>query len=595
MDPNHYRSTIILTGPGPHDVTGIRVSTTDGPCILVKDASKVVIDSSTIGPCGGSGVEITGSTDVKVTGNTIAEAITHVGIDASSFIIVHQNTLINAVGSSGEGQCVRITDSQYPIRVSRNWCEGASAAAITVDNTRGISINPIMIQFNYIARSIGCGIVLGGNGNKHHRALKNTIVNTGECGVFVSGGWGMIVQENFIFGEARVDSTFGISVNNQYAEDCHTSTVYKNVINWKHADGTLGNLYDSGNCGPIDLWDTNQYDSSMTAASITMPDAVGSTVMESYIDADVLLEEAFALSPSYSFHWKIVSGFGLCSAECGVSGIRFRDVICASMETGAVVSFEYCDSNLMPPSSQPCNRVACADNDCECSEWTISEECHNSWRTMARNCTSPTNSCEVNGLLESEMQFCESATAPGVCVTMSINSNSDLITRADLATSESLLQYLALADLNSSSIGESISDDLGIDAELTSFRAHLQANLLPIWTGMDPRIQFNVTHFGIEGDQLTFGFSGYHIQAFASSLDGIEFGGEPISNDEIRESLNGFEFLPFQTCSQMTSVDESSGNSKFVESLVIMASLASACTIAGALLVLRKKRRLTSL
>jgi hypothetical protein len=112
-----------------------------------------------------------------------------------------------------------------------------------------------------------------------------------------------------------------------------------------------------------------------------------------------------------TYRWRSGS-FTACSEECGNSGTRTRVVECVHEDENngdVVVDDSFCDQNMMPADSEPCNRVECESSECTCTEYGPYGSCEaNGVRVQSRTCTSSDpGQCEAEGFSENQKDVCD--------------------------------------------------------------------------------------------------------------------------------------------------------------------------------------------
>ena len=64
-------SPIVIDGRSGVTIRGLRIRSSSGRCVTIRNSSNVVIEDSEIGPCAGNAVDITNSENITVENNYI--------------------------------------------------------------------------------------------------------------------------------------------------------------------------------------------------------------------------------------------------------------------------------------------------------------------------------------------------------------------------------------------------------------------------------------------------------------------------------------------------------------------------------------------
>lgn len=206
-------------------IENVHVTTTNGPCIVVPGGvTNVTIRNSEIGPCGTSsqsiedfGVVINqGSNNITVQRNVIHDVSSGIfARDAQHPIIFDRNFVYNVRGPMWAGQVLQFNNVRGGSGRSRITCNIADSRYgnnsnvedhFSMFNSKGSPSEPIEMAYNRIRGALvtdsshesGTGFQTGdGQGDQgyiwiHH----NTILRTHGSGISISGGTGIIVEDN---------------------------------------------------------------------------------------------------------------------------------------------------------------------------------------------------------------------------------------------------------------------------------------------------------------------------------------------------------------------------------------------------------------
>jgi nitrous oxidase accessory protein NosD len=286
-----HTATITLDARSDAVIRGVTVSTTDGPCILLRNGSRRVrIEDSQIGPCGGHGIHIAGggeivisgnyihdtngfgiaaefASDVAVANNRIERSSTGVYISRSSRVSVERNNFLNMRGPHPAGAFIQFSEVRGGgNRIRCNTAENIPGQsnpedAINIYASHGTQEDPIQVVGNRIRGGgpslSGGGINLGDTGGSHIVASNNVLVNPGQYGIAVSGGNNITVQNNIVYARQQPFTNVGITAWRAYPGIlCSGVAITGNVIDWRNASGEPSPVWTDGKCGSIN-WRTN--------------------------------------------------------------------------------------------------------------------------------------------------------------------------------------------------------------------------------------------------------------------------------------------------------------------------------------------------
>jgi parallel beta-helix repeat protein len=275
---------------GQHDVVldGISISRPDGPCIIIRNgSSKIRIQNSQIGPCGGHGIHITSGSnfainnnyihntsgagiavefakEIEVTDNRIEWTGSGVYVSKSGNANVAFNHFFNMQGPHPQGAFVQLSEvngagNRVRCNVGENILgQSTPEDAINIYASNGLDTDPIQVVGNKIrgggpSRS-GGGINLGDTGGSFQIATQNILVNPGQYGIAVSGGSDVQVGNNLIYSKQASYTNVGITAWKAYPRiSCSGVKIFANSVQWTNAAGETAPLWTDGKCGPIDF------------------------------------------------------------------------------------------------------------------------------------------------------------------------------------------------------------------------------------------------------------------------------------------------------------------------------------------------------
>ncbi|MGP9818906.1 right-handed parallel beta-helix repeat-containing protein [Salinarimonas sp. NSM] len=263
----------------------IRIDGADGDCVLVRGATRVVLDGLSLSRCGGagvriegarevvlrdlavtdaveSGVVIDGSADVLVLGGSVERAASGVYAHRSTGVVVRATWFLDMQGPQPRGQGVQLDKVTGPgnaiacTTIVSHPGRGAPEDAINLFRSEGTSASPIRVAGNRILGGgpspSGGGILVGDHGGGRVRVEGNVLVDPGQYGIGVAGGAQAEVLDNVVVARAQPFTNVAIYVW-KAAEDggaCRDHLVAGNRVDWARADGAANPLWVSETCAP---------------------------------------------------------------------------------------------------------------------------------------------------------------------------------------------------------------------------------------------------------------------------------------------------------------------------------------------------------
>jgi parallel beta-helix repeat protein len=207
--------------------SGLRITSSGGPCVKAEGVTNVRITASEIGPCGSGsnaeevGVLISNSSNVRVDGNVIHGVASGVYAQASrDNIVVDRNYIYGVRGPFPRGNIVQFAEvngrgNKIMCNVGNNTVDDRMEDNISTWQSRGTADSPIEIAYNRVtggSSQSGTGIIVGdGSGSEYIFVHRNTIVNVNNAGIAVAGGRHIVVSDNRVYNNYARSSN-GISV-----------------------------------------------------------------------------------------------------------------------------------------------------------------------------------------------------------------------------------------------------------------------------------------------------------------------------------------------------------------------------------------------
>jgi Right handed beta helix region len=264
-------------------------------CLEVTDSSGITIETSEIGPCGGNGIVVSGSNDVRIydsfihpqtrskgccdrndgvlvenssdvviQGNVIAYGESNVEAPQGvSKLAVVGNFLLNPRGPFPRGQNVQAWNVRNVLVRNNYTLSSRNRRRFLYPDDQEDSINfgkgsNFVAQENYVTgghSASGCGLIAD-DGANNVRLIDNRVVNSGGCGIGIASGATQIVKRNRVINRNPVKDAgnTAIYVWNQYkGVACGPVTVSDNVAAEVRRDGTQSGFWNGGGCDPVKL------------------------------------------------------------------------------------------------------------------------------------------------------------------------------------------------------------------------------------------------------------------------------------------------------------------------------------------------------
>lgn len=267
------------------EITGLHITSSDGPCIRGTDVASVRIHHNRIGPCGdgadGVGIAITGAEDVEIDNNAFDDVASGFYlIGASEDIRFHHNRGERIRGPFPRGQLVQFNGVEgagliISCNVSDLTTPGYLAGPedhINLFQSGGTATSPILVEYNRLRgggpSDSGGGIMVGDYGGHDVEVRGNVTVNPGQYGVAVAGGTAIRIVDNIVYAPDVFDwSNVGLYVWRQSDPPCEGIEVRGNRV-WYQAEFGANHNWDGENCGAIAGWADNQFGDSGLDASV---------------------------------------------------------------------------------------------------------------------------------------------------------------------------------------------------------------------------------------------------------------------------------------------------------------------------------------
>lgn len=293
---------ITVSGETGVTISGLHVTSTTGPCLVIEKSAQVTVEGSEIGPCAGVGVHVSDSdqvtiadsyvhpeavatsccdtadgifvertTNVLVQGNVVAFGEANVEATGVTHFHVLGNFLLNPHNAGSRGQNVQVWGMSSDVTVESNYALSSDDPRYLRSYVQEDSINfgftdGIVAKDNYIQGGkspSGCGLIAD-EAASGVQFLGNVLVDTGQCGIGISSGTDQVVDGNKVLLSTPVAGAgnTGIYVWSQYADACGPVQVTNNVSSALKPDMvTESGCWNGGGCEPVtladDTWDAD--------------------------------------------------------------------------------------------------------------------------------------------------------------------------------------------------------------------------------------------------------------------------------------------------------------------------------------------------
>lgn len=280
---------MVISGKKNMVIRGVRIHNPRGSCILINNGSQnILIENSEIGPCAINGIDIKGSTTVKVQNsylydikNSAVGTYNVTGLHVYNnrierykkgvYSILSKQTVLrhnkflngNPWKFSTAGQAVQFNAvTGAGNRVNCNVIENRPGESYVEDvinmyKSSGVSAYPIQIMSNKIKgggpSTSGTGINPADHGSSYVLVKDNILVDPGTIGTGIWGGHHLQIINNLIYARQQPFTWSGITIWNQRQtpNKCYGHTASGNSVNWTDKYGKKNPYRNSGSCGII--------------------------------------------------------------------------------------------------------------------------------------------------------------------------------------------------------------------------------------------------------------------------------------------------------------------------------------------------------
>ncbi|WP_165750065.1 right-handed parallel beta-helix repeat-containing protein [Cellulophaga sp. Z1A5H] len=273
--PYTISEPLILTGLRDTIISGLEISDIGYTGIKINDSKNVIIENCYFHDIIGNGIEIYSSSNITIQNNRMEYISTGVYAQISEGIKVLYNDVRNVTGPMPRGQLAQLNGCfgesnkiNYNILENENG-KSNPEDAINIYKSSGTASSPIEIIGNWIRGGgpslTGGGIMTGDQGGSYILVKDNILVNPGQYGIAIACGQYIEISGNLVYSEQLTHSNVGIYAWNQATlkGNCNNNTIKDNSVHWKNLDGSLNSSWNNGDCGVIEGWTSNNWNSDI--------------------------------------------------------------------------------------------------------------------------------------------------------------------------------------------------------------------------------------------------------------------------------------------------------------------------------------------
>ena len=295
---------ISIHGQNGTVVENLHITNPNGDCVTIANSTNIIIRRSEIGPCGGNGVNVSGgdtvaiydsyihpekplstaccdthdgifangTSNLSIQGNVIAYGESNIEVNNAATVAVTGNFLLNPIDSDpsqppegqSRGQNFQAWSNSSNVTVQNNYALSSTATTYLFRENQEDSINfgvtnGVIANNNYITGGqspSGCGLIADTGANSV-QFLKNTLLNTGQCGIGIADGTNQLVDSNKVLNQNPVNGggNTAIYVWKVTSSDpsCGPVTFSNNIAAEIRSDGTQSGFWNGGGCNPVTL------------------------------------------------------------------------------------------------------------------------------------------------------------------------------------------------------------------------------------------------------------------------------------------------------------------------------------------------------
>ena len=282
---------VVIDGKNGTVIENVRISSTTGECITIRNSQNITIRNSDIGPCGRNAVKVQGSSNMKIVdnyihserrpagccdtndgvfasattgllvqGNVVAFNESNIELQSAAEVTIIGNYLLNPLGPFPRGQQVQSWNNSRNITVEDNYMLSSTDTSkypFAADQEDAINFgftDGITARSNYVSGGTspsGCGIIAD-QATNNAKFLNNVLVRTGQCGIGLGNGSNLVADGNKIFNNTAIPGggNTALYVWSPYSP-CGPVQVTNNIIYGVKPDGSLSSFWNGGGCGNV--------------------------------------------------------------------------------------------------------------------------------------------------------------------------------------------------------------------------------------------------------------------------------------------------------------------------------------------------------
>jgi len=285
---------IVIDGESGTVIQGLKITSTTGDCVSIKNSANITILNSEIGPCAGNAVRIYGGTGIGIydsyihpetqspgccdhndgifaygnpsslfiQGNVIAYGESNIEVQGGTAVNVIGNLLLNPRGPYPRGQNFQCWSNCSNIVVQNNYALSSTDTSeylypdATEDSLSFGLTDTALIQGNFVTggHSVsGCGIMADTYSNAG-TITQNVLLNTAACGIGLTDG-SHTANGNRVYNTNPVSgggNTAMYVAHYGQSSVCGPMTITNNIADEIRSDGYHSGWWDAGSCGSID-------------------------------------------------------------------------------------------------------------------------------------------------------------------------------------------------------------------------------------------------------------------------------------------------------------------------------------------------------
>lgn len=259
-------------------VTGLHITSSDGPCIRGEHVADVRITDNRIGPCGptaeGNGVDLYVASRVRIDHNAfddVASALYVNGEGSGEELVFDHNLATRLRGPMPRGQLVQLNNvhgggHRVLCNVSDQTTPGyldGPEDHVNIFASSGTAASPIEIAYNKLRgggpSDSGGGLLAGDFDSAYVDVHHNILVSPGQYGLAIAGGHDFRFLDNRVYSPDPFPwSNVGCYVWNQTdSAPCYGHEVRRNRVRYVNRDGVENPAWNAGNCGDVAGWDSD--------------------------------------------------------------------------------------------------------------------------------------------------------------------------------------------------------------------------------------------------------------------------------------------------------------------------------------------------